>query len=352
MSKPVLAILTESIRYDNQEALKYFSQIQPIHFYESAPYGDLKPEELKNAIKYNSFEDLEKKLLELRPNMIQGAEPYASRKSLALCLLARQVAYELNIPLIFPMLENRPVKDRFGWLTSWMIKKILKTYAQESKLIFYLNEGAKRNLLEVGADPKKLVKMLYGIWGVNTDVFYPKANQSKNQILFMGRLEEAKGLPYVIEAWKKIAKDYPEIKIHFSGKGELSHLIHGSRMSHGFAKNNELPDLINRSLFSITASITQKRWEEQVGMTNLLALSCGIPVITTLSGAIPEYVNPEVGILVPEKDSEALSQAMRRLLDNPDLREKMGKRARQYILDHYDAQKTVAKIEQILLNLL
>ncbi len=352
--KPILAILTEAIRFDNQDALKYFSEIQPVHFYESAPYGDLKEEELKNAIKYEGLTDLEQKLLELKPNMIQGAEPYASRKALKLCLVAKKISKKLNIPLIFPMLENKTAEARFGIITAFFMKKILKSYAQASSLIFALNNGAIRNLHQVGISDSKIIKLLYGIWGVETDIFKPLSTNYhlSSTILVLGRLDEAKGLPYVVEAWKSIEQEYPNISIHFAGKGELAHLIDGQRMTHGFVKNSDLPKLINESLFTITASITQPRWEEQVGMTNLQALSCGVPVITTKSGAIPEYVTSEVGILVPEKDSKAIAQAMRKLLDDETLRTEMGQKARQYILDHFDAQKTVEKVEKILLNLL
>ena len=87
-------------------------------------------------------------------------------------------------------------------------------------------------------------------------------------------------------------------------------------------------------------------------MTNLQALACGIPVVTTRSGGIPEYVTEEVGILVPERNAEALAGAMRKLLDDEKLRKDMGQKAREYILENFDAVKTVEKVEKILLNLI
>jgi glycosyltransferase involved in cell wall biosynthesis len=154
-----------------------------------------------------------------------------------------------------------------------------------------------------------------------------------------------------VAAWKSIEPYYPDVEIKFSGKGELEHLIDGPRMSKNFYKNSELPEVINGALFTITASVTLKRWEEQVGMTNLQAMACGVPVVTTRSGAIPEYVNDKVGILVPERDAEAWAQAMLKLLDNDKLRKELGSNARQYILENFDAQKTIAKTEEILLGL-
>lgn len=358
MTKPKLAILTEAIRFDNQDALKYFTKISPVHFYESAPYGDLKPEELSGAVQYQNARDLEKKLLALKPDIIQGAEPYGSRKQLKLCRVASRVAKKLNIPLIFPMLENRPPKKRFGPFIGFVVRQYLKKYAHQAKLIFYLNNGAKRNLLEANADPKKLIRLLYGIWGVDTAAFRPNSklktqNSKLKKILFIGRLDEAKGIPYLMKAWQSIAGDFPVAELVFAGAGALENLIYGERVRKlGMVKNSDLPKLINESLFVVYPSVTLKRWEEQVGMVNLQALSCGVPVVTTKSGAIPEYVIDEVGILVPERDSAALAKAMSKLLTDSNLREKLGVAGRQYILEHFDAQKTVQKAEEILIRLL
>lgn len=352
MKKPILAILTESIRFDNHNPLKYFEEIEPVHFYESAPYGDLKPEELKTAVKYDSLKDLEKKILDLKPSIIQGAEPYASKKSLKLCQLAYKISKKQKIPLIFGMLENRSPETRFK-LVAPIMKIILKKYANQASLIFYLNEGAKRNLLEVGINKNKMIKLLYGIWGIDTNIYKPMPEISKKaKILVMGRLDEAKGTSYVIEAWKSIASEFPNTSIEFSGKGELETLIHGSRMSHNFYKNSDLPKLINSVLFTITASVTLPKWEEQVGMTNLQALACGVPVITTNSGAIPEYVNANIGILVPERNSQALAQAMRKLLINDKLRNTLGQNALKYIKENFDAKMIIQKTENILLKVI
>jgi len=120
----------------------------------------------------------------------------------------------------------------------------------------------------------------------------------------------------------------------------------------GMVKNQDLPALFNNALFTVYPSVTLKRWEEQVGMVNLQSLACGTPVITTKSGAIPEYINSKIGILVPERDSKALAEAMRKLLEDEKLRSKLGQAGRQYILENFDAQKTIKKTEEILLGLL
>lgn len=354
--KPTLAIITDSIRVDNHLPLKYFTHFEVKHFYHEAPYGDLKKDDYNNAIKWQDFKDLENKLIELKPDIIQGAEPYASKIALRICLLTMKIAKKLKIPYVFPTLENRPVKARFDPITAIVVKNIFKKYVAGAKLIFYLNEGAKRNLEEVGADKKKLHKALYGIWGVDTYLFKPTIQSplvNRKYILFVGRLEEAKGITYLLAAWHSIKAQSPEIDLVLIGSGELGKEISGKQIVKlGQMKNTDLPPYFSNALFTIYPSITMKRWEEQVGTVNLQSLACGTPVITTSSGAIPEYVTEEVGILVPEQDAEALAEAMKQMLDNPTLRNGLAKNARPYILENYDAQKTVGKIEKILLELI
>lgn len=358
MTKPVLAILTESIRFDNHHPLKYFKRVRPVHFYKDAPYGDLKKEELTGAVKYKDLKDLEQKLLKLKPDIIQGAEPYGSRKQLKLCYLAWKISRQLKIPLIFGMLENRNPRKRFGLVLGVALKRVLQAYAKRAKLIFYLNNGAKRNLLLAGVPEYKLKRLLYGVWGVDAGLFRPevksKKSKVKSAILFVGRIDEAKGIPYLLEAWKKIKKEFPEIKLVMAGKGVMEDRVKSIKgvKPVGMVKNQDLPALYNSALFTVYPSVTLQRWEEQVGTVNLQSLACGTPVITTTSGAIPEYVNDKVGILVPERDSNALAEAMKRLLSDEKLRLRLGQAGRQYIVDNFDAQKTVQKAEELLLGLL
>src|SRR3990167_9397024 len=268
----ILAILTDAIRFDNQAALKYFQRFRVIHFYKSAPYHDLSVKDLQVAIQYQSLADLEAKLIRVKPDIIQGAEPYGSKNQLGLCSIAWKVSRRLKIPLIFPMLENRPVTKRFGILGT-ILRKILKIYAQQAKIIFYLNEGAKRNLLEAGVEPNKLKRLLYGIWGINTSIFkpinIPPLGWGKNKvrrILFVGRIDEAKGIPYLLKAWEMVRPNYPNLELIIAGRGPLEKEIKkykGIRYL-GTVRTEALPKLYQRALFTLYPSVTLKRWEEQV----------------------------------------------------------------------------------------
>jgi glycosyltransferase involved in cell wall biosynthesis len=74
----------------------------------------------------------------------------------------------------------------------------------------------------------------------------------------------------------------------------------------------------------------------------LEASATGIPVITTFSTGSRDSVVPEVtGLLIPPGYPEAISEAVLKLLRNPELRERMGKAARAWVHEHYEDERVL-----------
>jgi glycosyltransferase involved in cell wall biosynthesis len=87
---------------------------------------------------------------------------------------------------------------------------------------------------------------------------------------------------------------------------------------------------------------------EGFGRVNLEAMAMGIPVISTNVGGIPEVVEDGVtGILVPPGNSNALSHAIMRLLDDPHMRETMGREGRKRVEERFTLQGHVQRIQEI-----
>jgi glycosyltransferase involved in cell wall biosynthesis len=72
------------------------------------------------------------------------------------------------------------------------------------------------------------------------------------------------------------------------------------------------------------------------------AMSCGVPVVATTGGALPEVVgvSGETGLLVEPNSPEALVEAIGRLLDDPDLRSRLGASGRQRVIERFTWQVT------------
>jgi len=80
-------------------------------------------------------------------------------------------------------------------------------------------------------------------------------------------------------------------------------------------------------------------------------MACGVPVISTTGGALPEVVG-DAGILVPPADPDALASAIRNVLTDPDLAKKLSaagyQRVQNHLTWHAAAQKTVDAYQRVI----
>ncbi len=95
-----------------------------------------------------------------------------------------------------------------------------------------------------------------------------------------------------------------------------------------------LAALYNAMDVLVLPSHTTARWKEQFGRVIIEAQACGVPVIGSSSGAIPQVVGAG-GLVVPERDSAALSAALRLLEQDPAKRLALGRVARERVLGEY-----------------
>ncbi|MEM2192154.1 MAG: glycosyltransferase family 4 protein [Candidatus Hadarchaeales archaeon] len=360
-----LAVISTDVRRDSALPFLLFKKVDVKHFYNSAPYSDFNPKEIPQLERYRTFFDLCIKIRKYRPHIIQGSEPYGFPKTFQACAAAYLMSKILKIPMLFPMFENRPPEARFGVFAP-LLKKILKIYANQAKLVLFLNEMAKKNLIEAGVPENKLKRVMWGTSGVNIKEFSPrKTGREPNfgkAILFVGLLDERKGVMYLLQAFKRVKKKIKDLKLVMIGKGPLHKKIVKFAKENGLeneifllgsVRNEEMPNYFRSALLTVIPSITTKKWAEQVGMANIQSMACGVPVVSTFSGAIPEYVkNGKTGILVPEKDAESLAEAIVKLLEDERLRKKLGKNARKYAIEHFDIRKNVQKCEELVLEIL
>lgn len=93
--------------------------------------------------------------------------------------------------------------------------------------------------------------------------------------------------------------------------------------------------------------ISSSVWNEPFGMSLIEAMSCGVPVIATRSGAMPEIVEDGVTGLIVERDNpEDLAQAILRLLGDKELRESMGQAGRRRVICRYSWDCVVNRLEE------
>ena len=159
------------------------------------------------------------------------------------------------------------------------------------------------------------------------------------RITFLGALGERKGSPQLIEALGRLT-DLPCWEATIAGNGEVSQHKAFAR-NNGIAERVDFPGWLDRArvdeLLSDTDIFVLPSFAENLPMAILEALAHGVPVISTPVGAIPDIVEPGVtGLLTPPGDVDALSKALRQLIEAPDLRRAMGSAARRAHAARFD----------------
>lgn len=92
---------------------------------------------------------------------------------------------------------------------------------------------------------------------------------------------------------------------------------------------------------------------ESFGVAVIEASACGLPVVVTRVGGLPEVVREgETGLVVPREDPAALAQALRQLTVDAGLRERLGRQGREHVLRHYEWGDSVRRMVEVFRRLL
>ena len=158
----------------------------------------------------------------------------------------------------------------------------------------------------------------------------PHPVQGKFKILFVGRHIERKGIRYLIEAAKYLPRDQFEIRI--VGVGDLTDELKKLALESATPNSAEIiftgklsPEALaneykSANVFTLPAIVDSKGDTEGLGVVLIEAMELGLPIVASNVGGIPDVViDGETGILVPEKDPEALASAYKRLAAEPEL---------------------------------
>ena len=112
----------------------------------------------------------------------------------------------------------------------------------------------------------------------------------------------------------------------------------------GWVNHDDLPDFYrDADIFVLPSIIDLKGETETLGMVLVEAMSCGLPVIGSKVGGIPDVVTPDVGLLAEPGNSTDLADKLLELLADKDKRERMGKKAEVWAREHFSWQ-TVSQI--------
>jgi len=206
------------------------------------------------------------------------------------------------------------------------------------------------------AGPVKVIPQ----FGVDPELYCPRMEQGVSReelfIGYMGRLVEEKGVQVLLRALAKLEGKW-RLKVVGSGpyEGTLQALsvelgIQDRVDWVGQVGSTESPAVLSTFDMLVLPSLTRNNWKEQFGRVLIEAMACGVPVVGSSSGEIPNLIG-EAGMVFAEGDADALRSQLRQLANDPGLRSALGQKGRQRVLEHFTqaqiAAETYAVYKQI-----
>ena len=216
--------------------------------------------------------------------------------------------------------------------------------------IIVVSESTKRDVSrDFGLAPETMELVYHGIdieqWRAK-----PEIKREDNKLIAIASADvPLKGLIYLIEAYAMLLKERPELELTVIGtlregltKKRLLKLgiLDKVKFVSGIS-DEEITDLYAKSTVAITPSVY-----EGFGYPAGEAMSSGMAVVSTTGGSLPEVVG-DAGLLVPPKDPVALAGAIAKYLDNPGLREEMGRKARTRIETKFNWPRAAREVTAI-----
>lgn len=288
------------------------------------------------------YHGLWKTLTGLRPDLIHiDEEPYNPAGA-----QAQHAADRLSIPSLFVAWQNifRNYPPPFAQLEQ-------RAYRRTSHIVAG-NPGAAEVVRRKGYTGPLST---FSVHGVDPDLFAPQPRRRDNDrfiIGYLGRLVLYKGTALLIEA---LAGMPDRCHLRLIGTGpdevELRRLVASAGLEARveFAPAVATTD-VPRALAEVDVlalpSLSRPNWTEQFGRVLIEAMSCGVPVVGSDSGLIPDVIG-EAGLIVPEGNVGQLRAALMDLFDDRARRDELGRRGRERVMERFTQEQVARKLVRV-----
>ena len=265
-------------------------------------------------------------------------------------VLGRLAAINLGIPVIYTehlwtknfRLDSR-ILTFLHYFSNWALDMVTSLNIAVS--------GAVKDFLVTShiSYPEKVVVIYNGISEVKEQAQVLEDTKDI-KIATVGTLNAQKGMQYLIQSMPKVLKEFPGVSLEIIGSGpykrKLEKMVKKLKLGKCIKFAGFLPDIsIYLAKFDL---YVQPSLSESFGLAIVQAMSVGLPVVATETGGIPEVVTTgKTGILVPSKDSKALSSAILEIIRDPKMAQKMGETGRKDARLKFNLDDMITELEQI-----
>ncbi len=244
-----------------------------------------------------------------------------------------------------PLLCTSHGGDLFG-LQGNLLNMVKRLILSHSTAVTVVSRAMFNDVIKLYANRNKVHIIPMGADLINR--FVPVVStKNNNNLLFVGRLVEKKGLHYLIHALPLILKRHPQVYMRIAGDGpEKNRLkreceklgVSENVRFLGAVKNELLPALYQTSDVVVFPSVILDDGDQEgFGLVLVEALGCECAAVTTDLPAMQDIiVNGKTGLVVPQKNIQQIAEKVIRLLDDQKLRKSLGREGQRFVLKNYD----------------
>jgi colanic acid/amylovoran biosynthesis glycosyltransferase len=269
--------------------------------------------------------------------------------------LALPIARALGIPLVVTFHGGDAHKNtHYRRFPPALFARRLPELMAEARLFICVSESVRARLLERGFPREKLVVLPIG-----TEIPAPQPDAPRDGVLFVGRFVEKKGLRTLIAALQRLREkgQEPVSVIVGDGPGAAGRRREAEGLARlsfvGWQSPEEVARLMRRARILVVPSLRASGGDaEGLPSVAVEAMALGLPVLASDEAGVEGIVRPEeTGVIVPARDPAALAEAIARHLAKPVALDSLGSTARRFVVEHFDARRQSAALEEMLLSL-
>jgi len=275
---------------------------------------------------------------------------FSMQAALATCGNNSKFIFQADENIPYPKFQHNPLL--------WKLKQFVNSRADG---ITAITKSTERALIHEGV-PSSKIKVLPSTVSLNefqpdiqappSSIGLPTSITDEIVILFVHKLSEQKGTPHLIEAFEKVAVNTESIRLVLVGENHLGNEYTGRIKQNDqitwleWVPRDQMPILYgNVDIFTLP-SVTMTNNEEQFGMGLLEAMASGLPAVVTDVGGLPYVADPgESALIVQERSSDELANALRRLIEEPQLRRELGAAGRQRAEEVFAPQRVATSLK-------
>ncbi|MGH2451431.1 MAG: glycosyltransferase, partial [Candidatus Limnocylindria bacterium] len=236
-------------------------------------------------------------------------------------------------------------------------RHMLREKVDEAAFVVAISEFNRNVILrECGEDVAGKLVVVH--CGVDTQLFRQRDTTPPDRpftVICVGTLQEVKGQAHLIEACRLLAGEGIDVTCMLIGKGKDRSVLErriaeagleGRVSLAGSLKRADVAEVLRSAHVLVAPSVATKRGKrEGIPVALMEAMSGGVAVVASDLSGIPELVEHEAtGLLVPPRDSTALAGALRRLHDDPALRERLALAGREKVEREFDVRASAAEL--------